>query len=95
MATQITSLQELNRFYLRTSLCGKPEWCIKCGPEAVKTLAWRFEKERIVVDEAYTDGRAQVVSTCNQHCDGCNMEVVDLSQLIRALNFIPANQRLA
>lgn len=31
----------------------------------------------------------------NQHCDGCNMEVVDLSQLIRALNFIPANQRLA
>jgi hypothetical protein len=47
MATQIANLQELNRFYLRTCLC---------GPESVNTLTWQFQRDRIHVDPNYTDG---------------------------------------
>ena len=95
MVTQITNLQELNRFYLRTCLCGLPDWKVLCGPESVNTLIWQFNRDRIHVDDSYSNGRVQVVSTCGKNCDGCNMEVVDLSRLIRGLNFIPMNQELA
>ena len=51
MATQITSLAELNRFYMRTSICAKSEWAITCGPESVSTLKWKFSSDRIIVKE--------------------------------------------
>ena len=95
MATQIANLQELNRFYLRTCLCGLPDWKVLCGPESVNTLTWQFQRDRIHVDPNYTDGLVQIVSTCGKQCDGCNMEVVDLSRLIRGLQFIPLDQAIA
>ena len=49
MATQITSLVELNRFYMRTSICAKSEWAITCGPESVSTLKWKFSSDRIML----------------------------------------------
>ena len=61
MATQITSLAELNRFYMRTSICAKSEWAITCGPESVSTLKWKFSSDRIIVKENFKVGHAQVV----------------------------------
>ena len=95
MATQITSLVELNRFYMRTSICVKSEWAITCGPESVSTLKWKFSSDRIIVKENFKAGHAQVVTECGNNCEGCNLEVADLSELIRGLNFIPLNKPLA
>ena len=73
----------------------KAIWKVLCGPESVNTLTWQFQRDRIHVDPNYTDGLVQVVSTCGKQCDGCNMEVVDLSRLIRGLQFIPLDQAIA
>lgn len=86
MDTVIETLEELRTFYRRTILCDRADWKIICGPESVNTLTWIVPLERLNVVDDIFHGTARVVKPCQQSCNGCHGEIIQITNLTKALS---------